>query len=154
MSYQKPEIITADMIGNRKVKKGRMRPLCEIKTDEFYASSIYFACDTGDIYSNGDFLQQQLEGEYYQVTICDGDGGGKTIDVHRLIASAFCHKTKERNVVHHINDDKQDNRSVNLMWTTSKEHKYLHSLMKKHPKEYKEMVTQIKKDNRLNGKIL
>ena len=154
MSYQKPEIITADMIGDRKVRTVKMRPLCEIRTDEFYASDIYFACDTGEIIGHNDFLQQQLEGDYLQVTICDGDGGGKTIDVHRLIASAFCPKTKERNDVHHVNGDKEDNRSINLMWVTKGEHSVLHSLMKKQPKEYKEMVKRIKKDNRLNGKVL
>lgn len=153
MSYMKPEPITVDMIGDKPVRKISVRQLCDIKTDELYAADFYFACDSGDIMNQVDFLQQVLEGDYLQVTICDGYGNSKTIDVHRIIALAFCPKTKERNEVHHINGDKQDNNSRNLLWVTRSEHVRLHSLLDTDRKAYSAMVKEIKRDNRKRGKV-
>lgn len=155
IDYIKPEWISPDMVGDRKITKVSVRPMCEIRTQEFIAADFYYACNNGYIIGfNGDFLQQQLEGDYLQVTICDGFGGSKTIDTHRVIALAFCYKTKDRNHVHHINEVKTDNRSRNLIWVTTQEHRLLHSLLNSgKTEEYKAMISRIKKGNSTKGQI-
>lgn len=45
-------------------------------------------------------------------------GKVKTIDVHRLIAWAFCDGRNPELEVNHINGDKTDNRAANLEWVT------------------------------------
>ena len=47
--------------------------------------------------------------------------------VHRMVAEAFLERKEEETQVHHINEDKSDNRAENLMWVTPKEHGKLRS---------------------------
>lgn len=68
-------------------------------------------------------LSQQVNNRgYAKVFLMDG-GHQNGVLVHRLVASAFCvnddpaHKTQ----VNHINEDKTDNRAVNLEWVTPSE---------------------------------
>ena len=48
------------------------------------------------------------------------DGKAKWCLVHRLVAEAFCDKPDGCDVVNHIDNDKHNNRSDNLEWTTYK----------------------------------
>lgn len=43
------------------------------------------------------------------------------VSVHRLVATAFCKREDGQNEVNHLNEDKQDNRAVNLEWCTKSE---------------------------------
>jgi len=49
--------------------------------------------------------------------------------VHRLVAEAFCERPDGCDEVNHINEDKTDNRSCNLMWVTHQEN-VMHSYYK------------------------
>ena len=58
---------------------------------------------------------------YVIASILYVDGKRKMEYVHRLVANAFLDNPEGKNQVIHINEDKTDNRILNLMWATSKE---------------------------------
>ena len=45
----------------------------------------------------------------------------KQVSVHRLVAEAFCSREDGQTEVNHLNEDKQDNRAINLAWCTKSE---------------------------------
>ncbi|HEX8610136.1 MAG TPA: NUMOD4 domain-containing protein [Telluria sp.] len=57
---------------------------------------------------------------YAVVYIC-GDGRREAINVHRIVAFAFCATRTGCNDVNHINGDKACNAATNLEWMTRKE---------------------------------
>lgn len=71
---------------------------------------------------------------------------GKLIDEHRLIMQEHigCELTPDE-IVHHINEDKTDNRIENLMIMTLAEHSSLHSTGHTASKEFREHLSKIKK---------
>lgn len=52
----------------------------------------------------------------------------KQYQIHRLVALTFINNQTDKNIVHHKNKIKTDNRVSNLMWVDSKEHIDLHSI--------------------------
>lgn len=77
--------------------------------------------------------------------------------VHRLVAYCFCENGKSKTQVHHINGICNDNRAVNLIWCTPKEHRQADTLLrtakrtnkKKDWKEYTAYIEQLKEDNKI-----
>ena len=55
-----------------------------------------------------------------------GSYNSQDMKVHRLVAAYFCENYDESKEIHHINHDKTDNRAVNLLCLTKKEHLELH----------------------------
>ena len=49
------------------------------------------------------------------------EGSKKQVSVHRIVAEAFCERKNGQDEVNHLNENKQDNRAVNLAWCTKKE---------------------------------
>ena len=54
-------------------------------------------------------------GDYLMVGLYK-DARGKNYKIHRLVAIAFCENPENYNEVNHINEDKSDNRAINLEW--------------------------------------
>ena len=75
------------------------------------------------------------------------NGASYTRSVHRLVAEAFIEHTKERNQVHHIDEDRTNNNVNNLMWVTPKEHGKLRS------EESKERFRNTYKTNKERRKL-
>lgn len=68
--------------------------------------------------------------------------------VHKLVASVWCPNRLFKQIVHHINCNKLDNRCENLLYVTIKEHAKLHKLFNDEKiEEYNAMVDKIRVDN-------
>jgi len=63
-----------------------------------------------------------LEGGYLRLPEFPGFG-----NVYRLVAEVWLEHSKERNIVHHINNDGYDNSVNNLIWVTAEEHNEIHT---------------------------
>lgn len=49
------------------------------------------------------------------------DRGAKNLAIHRLVASAWCHRKRGATEVHHLDGDRANNAANNLAWVTRKE---------------------------------
>lgn len=73
------------------------------------------------------FLAPSIHHHGYAQVHLRKNGKGKSIFVHRLVASAFISNSEGKEQINHINGDKTDNRLENLEWCTNGEnqlHKY------------------------------
>ncbi|WP_044974799.1 HNH endonuclease [Ruminococcus sp. HUN007] len=103
----------------------------------WYKNSYYFS-DQGGVYNqdNDKFLKPQLnfdkngKPDYSTIQLCY-NGKSQKKDIHSIIAELFCKKylyaDKPKLLVHHINHNKADNRAVNLIWLTHKQHRLVHN---------------------------
>lgn len=64
---------------------------------------------------------------YLRVTLCKNNVT-KRVSLHRLVYESFVGPINEGMQIHHINEDKKDNRLENLMVTTPKENSHLSSI--------------------------
>jgi hypothetical protein len=77
---------------------------------------MYMANEDGEIlslYSNKKRKAWVGRDGYPRITLWR-DGKQYTIEVHRLVASAFLEQPEGRTEIHHRNHNKEDNRVVNL----------------------------------------
>lgn len=88
--------------------------------------------------SRGQFVKtNNKNGWYLSFRATDRNRKVKTIRVHVAVANAFIGNVPKGSHVHHINENKQDNRVENLQILNSSEHMKL--TMRKHPECYKAM---------------
>ena len=87
-------------------------------------SAYYSISDNGDVYSHRAkrILKHKIgKNGYHRVTLGNGKGKQKTVLIHRLVALAFVDNPDNKPTVNHINENKSDNRAVNLEWMTTAE---------------------------------
>jgi hypothetical protein len=108
-----------------------------IEYKEIEGFSGYFAGSDGNLYGNSRKWQLKEGEEYYKIVGkrhnrgyqeygLFKDGKRKWFCIHQLIATAFLgDKPSDKHEVHHINNDRLDNRPDNLQWVTRSENIYL-----------------------------
>lgn len=94
-----------------------------MKNLSFLGFDKYCACSTGRIYSlrSERYLVPVLQSNGYCHVTLSQDGNRNTFSVHRLIALAYLGNDEERQIVNHIDGNKQNNRLDNLEWVTQQE---------------------------------
>lgn len=77
---------------------------------------------SGERKTTGKILQQftSTNGYYKGVHLCK-ENKVKTINVHRIVAEAFCDNPEHYNCIDHINGNSFDNRVENLRWCSNKQ---------------------------------
>lgn len=107
------------------------------------------------------FRQQYLDNNedgYLLVSLPQSPQGFKNYKTHRLVALAFVFNPDPENriEVHHINCIETDNRTINLLWVSRREHKMLHILKETDELRYWERIAELRKEQpiRTTGKLL
>lgn len=93
----------------------------EVWRDVFGYDGAYQVSDLGRVrskmYGRWKVMKQRKIGKGYLGVNLYKDGKRKTVNVHRLVAQAFIENDNIFNTeVNHRNEDKTDNRSLNLEW--------------------------------------
>lgn len=84
---------------------------------------LYTVDTEGRVYSikSKRYLKGGLQAYGHQVVCLRKNGASKTVGVHRLVAEAFIPNPNNLPVVHHIDENPQNNTLENLQWCTQKE---------------------------------
>lgn len=115
----------------------------------------YAVTDDGKVYNisrKTECCQTTGTQGYKQVAMRYGDKY-VTVAVHKLVALMFCPNRRMVGEVHHINGNRSDNRSCNLIWLSHKEHvRETHGLLKQARNtydwtKYNKYIEQKKEEN-------
>ncbi len=89
----------------------------------------YYVTEDGQVWSHKyhtpRLRKTSLSNQGYDRVVLCKDGRVRAHDVHRLVALTYINNPYDKPQVHHINEDKLDNRVDNLMWVTDMENKQL-----------------------------
>jgi hypothetical protein len=100
---------------------------------------------------NGRIMKPPLDKDGYRRIQLSKEGIGKEYRVHRLVAEAFIHNTKNLPIINHLNNQPGDNRVENLEWASYKrnsEHRDSQGRQGEHP--YQKQIGQFT----LNGAFI
>lgn len=101
------------------LKEREVNPMEEIWKDIEGYEGLYRVSNMGRIYGvKNNIIRKPSERRFYLRVNLTKNGVSKHYTIHRLVAEAFCPKRGGANEVNHINENKHDNRAVNLEWCT------------------------------------
>ena len=108
----------------------------------FEAFPNYEVSHKGQIRSlkTGKLIKGALNEAGYRRTCLYRNGESKSFYVHRIVAFLFIPNPNNYDEVHHINGNRDDNRSCNLMWVTHEQN--MQFIYKPHKPNYKFKNTQ------------
>lgn len=100
----------------------RLTPLNKVSDKYADFGDDYLVGDDGHIYrrlKEGYYRSRKYD--YRQVRNKFGTDKQHTLKINRAVAMAYCERPEGATDVDHINNDKSDNRAVNLQWLTHEE---------------------------------
>lgn len=80
-----------------------------------YQHQEYFVCKRGLVFKGDNLLSQYDNGSGYKVVVLSG----KPHYIHKLLAKLYVPNPENKLLVYHKNGNVQDNRIINLGWTSS-----------------------------------
>jgi len=119
---------------------------------ERYADTSYLISNDGRVYSEkrNKFLRPRPDtGGYLRVSLRIN---GRTVErsVHRMVGENFLKKTDGKDIINHIDANRENNKSTNLEWVTAKGNVYHTFFMGKNSRRKNRSVAQID----IKGKII
>ena len=151
-------------------KNESIRPLDGLQNPNFaicpgkycHGDTHYFVTNKGRIFSfkttTGRWKELTLcdSGEYYIVTLYSLQGTLPGESVHKLVALTYCPNKHLKQSVHHIDCNRYNNCSDNLIWVTQTEHRDLHKLFNEAKKSkdlryYYNEIARIRAENDIPG---
>lgn len=98
----------------------------------------YLVSNYGRVYSlkQNKILKPNIHtGGYLDVSLKRNDGNFVHVNISRLVAMMFIDNPQQKPIVHHINCDRKNNRTDNLMWVTAEEHREIHRQLREAAKQ-------------------
>ena len=101
-----------------------MKMINEIKGFEDFKGYAITSCGKVWSFKTNRFLKPSKNDKgYLQVWLTNGNGYGKTVAIHRLVALAYILNPNNLETVDHIDENKEHNYINNLRWMTREENK-------------------------------
>lgn len=110
----------------------------------------YWVSSQGRVFNAAtrNLISEEFDTKKYVMVSLKKKGKYVSRAVHELVAYHFCPNRQNKQHVHHINGNKQDNRACNLIWVTASQHRFCHDLKNKGDEEqYYQYINQIKLEN-------
>lgn len=99
--------------------------------------------------NTGKTILGNISGGYHHVSIRKSDDSSSfSVPVHRLVAEVFCYRSSITKIqVHHIDENKSNNKSSNLKWVTPLEHAYENDINTRKNEKLRLYFARLNKDD-------
>lgn len=83
----------------------------------------YYITQDGKLFKNGKPVKLFFHKGYLRCKLHNSKGESKNVKIHRLVAEVYIPNPDNKPLVRHLNDNRLDNRVLNLAWGTDKDNR-------------------------------